>query len=384
MGKEIIGMLLAGGEGKRLGQLTKDTAKPAVPFGGKYRIIDFTLSNCTHSNIDTVGVLTQYQPMDLNRHLGSGSPWELDRKYGGISILPPFTVQAGGGWYSGTADAIYQNMQFIDQYDPEYILVISGDHIYKMNYDAMLEQHKKENADATISVLEVPWEDASRFGIMNTNEQMEVIEFQEKPKEPKNNLASMGIYIFTWSSLRDYLIKDAENSESSHDFGKDIIPMMLEDERKLKAFSFHGYWKDVGTIKSYWEANMDLLDQNSGLRLHDRSWRIYTVNPNQPPHYMGKESTVSNSLINEGCHVLGHIKRSVLFQGVRVEEGSTIKDSVIMPEVKIGSNVTLEKVIVRPGTVIPDNCVIAFDKAEDCMVVDNDTSFKQFLPSNQR
>lgn len=282
MKKECVGMLLAGGEGKRLGLLTKDTAKPAVYFGGKYRIIDFTLSNCTNSNIDTVGVLTQYEPLELNKHLGIGRPWDMDRKHGGVSVLPPFTGKGEAGeWYKGTADAIYQNIQFIEQFNPQYILVISGDHIYKMNYAAMLDFHKEMNADTSISVIEVPWEEASRFGIMNTASDYSVTEFQEKPAVPKNNLASMGIYIFTWSVLKQYLLDDAKSEVSSHDFGKDIIPAMLRDQKRLFAFPFKGYWKDVGTINSYWEANMDLLKESPSLQLTDYNWRIYSVNHNQ-------------------------------------------------------------------------------------------------------
>ncbi|HZG75255.1 MAG TPA: glucose-1-phosphate adenylyltransferase, partial [Paenibacillus sp.] len=311
--KECVAMLLAGGEGRRLGALTKHLAKPAVHFGGKYRIIDFTLSNCTNSGIDTVGVLTQYQPLVLNSYIGIGSPWDLDRKNGGVTVLPPFMEQKGGNWYSGTANAISRNIGFIDRYDPEYVLVISGDHIYKMNYDAMLSFHKEQNAEATIAVIEVKWEEASRFGIMSVDEAHRVTEFAEKPKEPKSNLASMGIYIFNWSVLKSYLLADEADPNSSNDFGKDIIPTMLNEGVSVKAYPFEGYWKDVGTVQSLWEANMDLLDNETQLNLFDRSWRIYSLSPYQPPQYIAKGAKVARSLLNEGCSVYGEVDHSVLF-----------------------------------------------------------------------
>ncbi|MFB4163697.1 glucose-1-phosphate adenylyltransferase [Alteribacillus sp. JSM 102045] len=383
MKKECVGMLLAGGEGKRLGLLTKDMAKPGVYFGGKYRIIDFTLSNCANSGIDTVGVLTQYAPLALNRHLGIGQPWDMDRTDGGASILPPYRVKDGGDWYSGTADAIFQNLHFLDQYNPEFVLVISGDHIYKMNYSAMLDFHKESGAEASISVIEVPWEETSRFGIMNTNDHFAITDFEEKPENAQNNLASMGIYIFNWPVLRQYLIEDAACPASSHDFGKDIIPSMLKDNRKLFAFPFRGYWKDVGTIQSYWEANMDLLGDESALRLDDPHWRIYTVNPNQPPHYIGPDATVRGSLINEGCQVFGNIQRSILFYGVETKTGSCISNSVIMPKVKIGKDVILERAIVKENTFIPDGCVIKPESDEQLIVIDKETPFENFTFVNQ-
>jgi len=366
--KECVAMLLAGGEGKRLESLTKNLAKPAVPFGGKYRIIDFTLSNCTNSGIDTVGVLTQYQPLVLNTYLGIGSPWDLDRKEGGVAVLPPYVKQKGGDWYSGTANAIYQNIGFIEQYDPEYVLIISGDHIYKMDYDKMLQFHKKNKADASIAVIEVKWEEASRFGIMSTDGEHRITEFAEKPKQPKSNLASMGVYMFSWQALKKYLIQDANKSNSSNDFGKDVIPAMLTDELNLLAYPFEGYWKDVGTIHSLWEANMDLLESNPQLNLNDRSWRIYTLNPNQPAHYIGASATIRRSMINEGCIVFGEIEHSVLFYGVHVGEGSLIKDSVIMPNVKIGKNVTIYRAIIGEGTIIEDGCTVGDPSAPEAPI----------------
>jgi glucose-1-phosphate adenylyltransferase len=367
--KECVAMLLAGGEGKRLGALTSNLAKPAVHFGGKYRIIDFPLSNCTNSGIDTVGVLTQYEPLVLNSYLGIGSPWDLDRQEGGVTVLPPFVKQDGGSWYKGTANAIYQNIGFIEQYDPEYILVISGDHIYKMDYDVLLSFHKKNKADATIAVIPVPWEEASRFGIMNTDENNLITEFAEKPKEPKSNLASMGVYIFTWKALKHHLIKDEANPGSSNDFGKDIIPSMLEEGLRVLAFSFKGYWKDVGTIKSLWEASMDLLEQQPELNLNDRTWRIYSVNPNQPPQYIAPGAKVRSSIINEGCVVLGEVEHSVLSYGVKIGEGSVIKDSVIMPNATIGPNVRIYRAIIGEGTVVEDGCTVGEPTGTDEVIL---------------
>jgi glucose-1-phosphate adenylyltransferase len=360
--KKCVAMLLAGGKGSRLNSLTKDLAKPAVPFGGKYRIIDFPLSNCANSGIDTVGVLTQYQPLLLNSYIGIGSAWDLDRKDGGVTVLPPYAETSEVKWYTGTASAIYQNLNYLKQYQPEYVLILSGDHIYKMNYESMLEYHIEKRADVTISLIEVPWAEASRFGIMNTNEDLRITEFEEKPAEPKNNLASMGIYIFSWSVLKEYLEMDARNTKSSHDFGKDIIPTLLEENKKLYAYPFKGYWKDVGTVKSLWEANMDLLNDECDLDLFDHDWRIYSVNPNQPPQYISPEAIVKESLINEGCTIEGEIDNSVLFQGVSVGKGSIIKESVIMPDAVIGENVKIEKAIVPSDAVIPDGTVIrSFD-----------------------
>ncbi|WP_404355908.1 glucose-1-phosphate adenylyltransferase [Cytobacillus firmus] len=367
--KKCVAMLLAGGKGSRLSSLTKSLAKPAVPFGGKYRIIDFTLSNCTNSGIDTVGVLTQYQPLVLNSYIGIGSAWDLDRKNGGVTVLPPYSESSEVKWYTGTASAIYQNLNYLKQYDPEYVLILSGDHIYKMNYELMLNYHIEKGADATISVIEVPWPEASRFGIMNTDEEMRVAEFEEKPAYPKNNLASMGIYIFNWSVLKDYLEMDDRNPESSHDFGKDIIPLMLDENKKLFAYPFNGYWKDVGTVKSLWEANMDLLDDECELNLFDHDWRIYSVNPNHPPQYISTQAEVAESLINEGCTVEGEVEKSVLFQGVLVGKNSVIRESIIMPDAVIGENVYIEKAIVPSGMNIPDGVVISASEEDDEIIL---------------
>ncbi|OLS35801.1 glucose-1-phosphate adenylyltransferase [Bacillus sp. MRMR6] len=356
--KKCVAMLLAGGKGSRLNSLTKDLAKPAVPFGGKYRIIDFTLSNCTNSGIDTVGVLTQYQPLLLNSYIGIGSAWDLDRKDGGVTVLPPYAETSEVKWYTGTASAIYQNLNYLQQYQPDYVLILSGDHIYKMNYESMLEYHIEKRADVTISLIEVPWAEASRFGIMNTNEELRITEFDEKPTNPKNNLASMGVYIFSWNTLKEYLEMDARTPGSSHDFGKDIIPLLLEENKKLFAYPFKGYWKDVGTVKSLWEANMDLLNEECDLDLFDHDWRIYSVNPNRPPQYISADAVVKESLINEGCTIEGEIDTSVLFQGVSVGKGSVIKESVIMSDATIGKNVRIEKAIVPYDVTIPDGTVI--------------------------
>ncbi|MCS0671211.1 MULTISPECIES: glucose-1-phosphate adenylyltransferase [Cytobacillus] len=367
--KKCVAMLLAGGKGSRLSSLTKSLAKPAVPFGGKYRIIDFTLSNCTNSGIDTVGVLTQYQPLVLNSYIGIGSAWDLDRKNGGVTVLPPYSESSEVKWYTGTASAIYQNLNYLKQYDPEYVLILSGDHIYKMNYELMLNYHIEKGADATISVIEVPWPEASRFGIMNTDEEMRVAEFEEKPAYPKNNLASMGIYIFNWSVLKEYLEMDDRNPESSHDFGKDIIPLMLDENKKLFAYPFNGYWKDVGTVKSLWEANMDLLDDECELNLFDHDWRIYSVNPNHPPQYISTQAEVAESLINEGCTIEGEVEKSVLFQGVLVGKNTVIRESVIMPDAVIGENVYIEKAIVPSGMNIPDGVVISASEEDDEIIL---------------
>ncbi|CAH2717458.1 Glucose-1-phosphate adenylyltransferase [Neobacillus rhizosphaerae] len=360
--KKCVACVLAGGKGSRLNSLTKDLAKPAVPFGGKYRIIDFTLSNCANSGIDTVGVLTQYQPLLLNSYIGIGSAWDLDRKDGGVTVLPPYSESSEVKWYTGTASAIYQNLNYLKQYQPEYVLILSGDHIYKMNYESMLEFHIEKRADVTISLIEVPWDEASRFGIMNTKDDMRIVEFEEKPSNPKNNLASMGIYIFSWNILKEYLEMDDRNPDSSHDFGKDVIPMLLEEKKKLFAYPFKGYWKDVGTVQSLWEANMDLLKEECDLDLFNQDWRIYSVNPNQPPQYISSDAIVKESLINEGCTIEGHIDKSVLFQGVTVGKGTIIKESVIMPDAIIGNNCLIERAIVPFDIKIPDGTVIrSFD-----------------------
>ena len=367
--KECIAMLLAGGQGSRLGILTKKLAKPAVPFGGKYRIIDFTLSNCSNSNIDTVGVLTQYQPLILNSYIGNGSHWDLDRKDGGITVLPPYVKDDGGEWYKGTANAIYQNVEFIDQYSPQYVLVVSGDHIYSMDYSAMLDYHKEKKADVTIAVIEVPWEEASRFGIMNTGAEDRIVEFDEKPSNPKNNLASMGVYLFNWEKLRKHLIEDEQNPHSSHDFGKNVIPKMLGEGELMYAYPFKGYWKDVGTLQSLWEANMDLLSENPALDLYNHRWRIYSVNPTQPPQYIAAQATIKNALINEGCQVFGELRNTILFPGVYVGEGSVIEDSVIMPNAYIGKNVYIKKTIMGEETIVEDHCQVSDASATDLTVI---------------
>lgn len=356
--KEIVAMILAGGQGSRLGVLTKKLAKPAVPFGGKYRIIDFPLSNCSNSGIYTVGVLTQYKPLELNTHIGIGSPWDLDRRDGGVRVLPPYQEEKGGKWYKGTANAIYQNIEYVDRYNPEYILILSGDHIYKMNYDNMLEFHKDNGADATIAVIDVPLEEASRFGIMNTREDNTIYEFEEKPSEPKSTNASMGIYIFNWAVLKKFLREDENDLSSSNDFGKNIIPKMLNEGRKLIAYPFKGYWKDVGTIDSLWEANMDLLKIDNDLNLYDSEWKIYSQNQVRPAHYIGEEAKIVNSLIVEGCIINGKIENSVLSQGVYVGKNTVIRDSVIMPNAQIGDNVVIDKTIVGSNAIINHGCRI--------------------------
>ena len=323
-----------------------------MPFGGKYRIIDFPLSNCSNSGIYTVGVLTQYRPLELNSHIGIGDPWDLDRREGGVSILPPYQEEKGGMWYKGTANAIYQNIEYIDSYDPEYVLVLSGDHIYKMDYNEMLEFHKEKEADATIAVIDVSLKEASRFGIMNTREDLSIYEFDEKPKVPKSTNASMGIYIFNWKVLKRHLINDEMDITSSNDFGKNIIPNMIEDGRRLVAYPFDGYWKDVGTIESLWEANMDLLKTENELNLFDEDWKIYSVNPVSPAQYVGEEAEVKNSVIVEGCTVYGKVENSVLFQGVYVGRDTVIKDSVIMPNSYIGDNVSINKAIIGSDVVV--------------------------------
>lgn len=350
--KECIAMLLAGGQGSRLYALTKKLAKPAVPFGGKYRIIDFPLSNCVNSGIDTVGILTQYQPLLLNEYIGNGQPWDLDRLYGGVHVLPPYQTATGSDWYKGTANAIYQNINFIERYDPEYVLILSGDHIYKMDYGKMLEFHKDSNADCTIAVLEVPWEEASRFGIMTADENNVITKFEEKPKEPKSTLASMGIYIFTWKKLKEYLINDEANEQSSNDFGKDIIPAMLNNGEKLVSYRFKGYWKDVGTIESLWEANMDLLSPNSGLQLSDDSWKIYGRTTGSPPHFTSKQAKVTHTLLSEGCEIYGDVSESVLFSDVKIGKGAKVEYSILMPGAVVEEGATVRYSIVAEKAVI--------------------------------
>jgi glucose-1-phosphate adenylyltransferase len=379
MKKQCVAMLLAGGKGSRLSSLTQNLAKPAVSFGGKYRIIDFTLSNCTNSGIDTVGVLTQYQPLELNSYIGIGSAWDLDRKNGGVTVLPPYAESSEVKWYKGTASAIYENLNYLKQYDPEYVLILSGDHIYKMDYSKMLDYHIANKADATISVIEVPWDEASRFGIMNTNDNMEIVKFDEKPADPKSNLASMGIYIFKYSVLKNFLEMDEKNSNSSHDFGKDIIPLLLKEKKNLIAYPFKGYWKDVGTVKSLWEANMDLLEDSSGLDLFDNNWRIYSVNPNQPPQFISSQAELSESLVNEGCVVYGKVSKSVLFQGVTIGAHSSINQSVIMPNVTIGENVTIENAIVPSGMTIPNGFTAKPEQGTDVLLISEDFMEKTLI-----
>lgn len=350
--KECIAMILAGGQGSRLGLLTKKVAKPAVPFGGKYRIIDFTLSNCRNSQIDTVGVLTQYEPLTLNSYIGLGTAWDLDHKDGGVYTLPPYTREGGAEWYKGTADAIWQNIHFIERYNPTYILVLSGDHIYTMDYAKMLDYHKAKKADATISVIEVPWNEASRFGIMNTNQSGRIVEFQEKPEYPAGNLASMGIYIFNWKQLRKHLEDDSRDLASSHDFGKNVIPKMLGEGHRLYAYPFKGYWKDVGTIESFWEANMDLLADEPELDIYNPEWRIYSVNPTRPPHYIASGAKVTRSLISEGCTIFGEVDQSVIFPGVFIGEDTKIVKSIVMPYVHIADGISIDMSIVGRRTVV--------------------------------
>lgn len=367
--KEVVAMLLAGGQGKRLKSLTKTLAKPAVYFGGTYRIIDFPLSNCSNSGIDTVGVLTQYEPLVLHSYIGVGSDWDMDRRSGGVYVLPPYEREDGTSWYRGTADAIYRNMKFIEQYDPEHVLILSGDHIYKMDYDRMLQYHKQKHADCTISVIDVTLEEATRFGILNTDDDLQIYEFEEKPEKPKSTLASMGVYLFKWDVLKQYLLLNVEHPDTSHDFGKDIIPMMLAEEKTLYAYPFQGYWKDVGTINSLWEANMDLLSETSELNLNDPDWRIYTRNPNQPAEYIAPGAKVRGCMINEGCSVYGEVSHSVLFYGVEVGEGSVVTDSVIMPQVKIGRNVRIHRAIITENLVIQDGTVIGEGLGEDSEIL---------------
>lgn len=350
--KDIVAMILAGGQGSRLGVLTKNLAKPAVPFGGKYRIIDFPLSNCSNSGIYTVGVLTQYKPLELNAHIGIGDPWDLDRRDGGVNILPPYQEEKGGKWYKGTANAIYQNVEFVDSYDPEYVLILSGDHIYKMDYSEMLNFHIQKESDATIGVIEVSIEEASRFGIMNTRDDLSIYEFEEKPINPKSNMASMGIYIFNWKLLKKFLKEDDTDKLSSNDFGKNIIPKMLESGKRMVAFPFKGYWKDVGTIESLWEANMDLLKKDNELSLYDDEWKIYSINSVSPAQYIGGKADVNNSLVTEGCSIYGKVTNSVIFQNVYIGKNSIVSDSVIMPNVKIGDNVQIKKAIIGTDVIV--------------------------------
>ena len=359
MAKEIVAMLLAGGQGSRLYALTQNLAKPAVPFGGKYRIIDFPLSNCVNSGIDTVGTLTQYQPVVLNEYIGNGQPWDLDRLYGGVHVLPPYQKATGSDWFKGTANAIYQHISFIDRYDPEYVIILSGDQICKQDYSEFLAFHKEKGADFSVAVMEVPWEEASRFGLMVTDENAQITEFQEKPKNPKSNLASMGNYIFKWSILRKYLIEDELDPNSDNDFGKNIIPNLLKDGCKMFAHRFDGYWKDVGTIPSLWEANMEVLDpENSGIDLFDENWKIYSRNSGMTAHKISGTAVVEDSMITDGCRVDGAVKHSILFAGVKVEAGAVVEDAVVMGNAVIKAGAQVKHCIVGENAVVGENAIV--------------------------
>lgn len=354
--KEMIAMLLAGGQGSRLGILTSKVAKPAVAFGGKYKIIDFPLSNCINSGVDTVGVLTQYQPLRLNAHIGIGIPWDLDRNIGGVTVLPPYEKSENTDWYTGTANAIFQNLNYMDSYNPEYVLILSGDHIYKMDYEVMLDYHKENNADVTIAVMPVPMEEASRFGVVVADEENRITEFQEKPEQPKSNLASMGIYIFSWPVLKDALIKlkDQQNC----DFGKHVIPYCHEEGQRIFAYEYNGYWKDVGTLSSYWEANMELIDIVPEFNLYEEFWKIYTKSDALPPQYISEEARIDRSIVGEGCEICGEVCNSVISANVTIEEGAEVYDSIIMQNAVIKKGTKLFKTIVAEGAVIGENCKV--------------------------
>ena len=359
MAKELVAMLLAGGQGSRLYALTQKNAKPAVPFGGKYRIIDFPLSNCVNSGIDTVGILTQYQPVVLNEYIGNGQPWDLDRLYGGVHVLPPYQKASNSDWFKGTANAIYQHISFIDNYDPEYVIILSGDQICKQDYSDFLRFHKEKEAEFSVAVMEVPWDDASRFGLMVTNDNDRITEFQEKPKNPKSNLASMGIYIFNWDILRKYLIEDEADPESENDFGNNIIPNLLRDNRRMYAYRFDGYWKDVGTISSLWEANMEVLDpEHSGINLFDDNWKIYSRNSGMTGHRIAASAVVEDSMITDGCDIKGNVKHSILFAGVTVEEGAEVEDAVVMGGTVIKAGAKVRHCILAENVIVGENAVI--------------------------
>ncbi len=362
--QEIVAMLLAGGQGTRLQVLTKDMAKPAVPFGGKYRIIDFPLSNCANSGISTVGVLTQFMPLELNSYMGNGNPWDLDRVDGGLTILPPYTAGKTGEWYKGTANAIYQNIKYIEQYDPEYVLILSGDHIYKMNYNKMLEFHKEKKADLTVAHINVPLEEASRFGILNTDDDLRIVEFLEKPEHPVSTKASMGIYIFNWKVLKEYLIRDEENPESEKDFGKNIIPMLLEEDRRIYAYPFAGYWKDVGTIESLWEANMDLIKRREDFNISDKTWKIYYRHEGRLPQYIGESAEVTESMISDGTIVLGKVHESIVSSGVSIAQNSKVLGSIIMQNAVIEEGATVVNSIIAEGTVVKSGVTVGHEEIE--------------------
>lgn len=369
MKNEMLGVILAGGKGTRLGKLTHNQAKPAVPFGGRYRIIDFTLSNCVNSGVKNIGVITQYQPLNLNAHIGNGASWGLDDLNAGVTILQPYSNNEGSKWFEGTAHAIYQNIGYIDQMDPEYILILSGDHIYKMDYEAMLDQHKETGASLTVAVIDVPWDEASRFGIMNTDDNNRIIDFEEKPAEPKSNHASMGIYIFNWKRLREVLVNSFTRNQDMVDFGKNVIPYYLKSGESVFAYNFKGYWKDVGTIDSLWHANMEFLDENNELNLQDRTWRIYSRNPIAPPQIIAETAEIKDAMIVDGSYIAGKVDHSILSANVRIQTGSVVTDSVIMPGAKIGKNVTIHRAIIGEGAVIGDDIVI--DGTDEIAVIGN-------------
>lgn len=369
MKNEMLGVILAGGKGTRLGKLTHNQAKPAVPFGGRYRIIDFTLSNCVNSGVKNIGVITQYQPLNLNAHIGNGASWGLDDLNAGVTILQPYSNNEGSKWFEGTAHAIYQNIGYIDQMDPEYILILSGDHIYKMDYEAMLDQHKETGASLTVAVIDVPWDEASRFGIMNTDDNNRIIDFEEKPAEPKSNHASMGIYIFNWKRLREVLVNSFTCNQDMVDFGKNVIPYYLKSGESVFAYNFKGYWKDVGTIDSLWHANMEFLDENNELNLQDRTWRIYSRNPIAPPQIIAETAEIKDAMIVDGSYIAGKVDHSILSANVRIQTGSVVTDSVIMPGAKIGKNVTIHRAIIGEGAVIGDDVVI--DGTDEIAVIGN-------------
>lgn len=369
MKNEMLAMILAGGKGTRLGKLTQNIAKPAVPFGGRYRIIDFTLSNCVNSGIKNIGVVTQYQPLILNNHIGNGASWGLDRLDSGVTILQPYSNNEGSKWFEGTSHAIYQNIDYIDSMDPEYLLVLSGDHIYKMDYEDMLAQHIKNHAALSVAVIDVPWDEASRFGIMNTDENDRIIEFEEKPAEPKSNHASMGIYIFTWSRLRDVLMNSFKKDVDMYDFGKNVIPFYIKSGDNVHAYHFSGYWKDVGTIESLWSTNMEFIDNEGDLNIRDKTWPIYSKNPIAPPQFITDSARVNNSMIVDGCFIAGDVEHSILAANVQVKEGSVIEDSVVMTGASIGKNVTIKRAIIGENAIIGDGAVI--DGTEEIAVVGN-------------
>ena len=369
MKNEMLALILAGGQGTRLGKLTQSIAKPAVQFGGRYRIIDFGLSNCANSGINNVGVITQYQPLALNNHIGNGSSWGLDGVNSGVSILQPYSASEGNRWFEGTSHAIYQNIEYIDSINPEYVLILSGDHIYKMDYDDMLQSHKDNNASLTVAVLDVPLKEASRFGIMNTDGDGRIVEFEEKPEHPKSNLASMGIYIFNWKLLRKILLADMKNPDSHHDFGKDVIPCLLNDKKTLAAYKFKGYWKDVGTIDSLWEANMDLIDSRNEQNLNDPAWKIYTEDTSALPQYIGPNAKVNKAFITQGCVVEGEVNHSVLFTGCKVGEGAKIIDSVLMPGVEVAAGAVVRRALVADNVKIGQDAVVGSADSENIELV---------------